>query len=388
MMIKPIYPIGIFMMICIGLWGCPDTDSGPSDMGGVFDGQTVEWDIFQTDIFETSTIDVVGKPDVQAEVDTNSPLDALEDPLCPESVICVDTFPFQHQGDTSISPISSFDAYSCASTTDESGPEVIYQVDVAQPGFLTAVVYDDTGVDVDVQILTDLDPDSCLSRGHHQAFADVPAGRFYVVVDSYANDSTVFDGPYTLEIGFTIPSQGPCTMEEGIMKRVGDGGNHLAMPATGPMVHEAHLVTAEEPPPYPNSPTDELYDHYQLSQERTGFVMYRESVWAPLEGGNFYGAGIGSTSLFPVEHEAWYVNMYWTSASRPDRGTRMILRLPDSNRAVVVAAGYETGPGNLNNIGGTCEETHFYLGTQHKSILTLGIATEETLPFGPRVCMP
>ena len=172
------------------------------------------------------------------------------------------------------------------------------------------------------------------------------------------------------------------------MERVNDGGDHLSMPATGPMVMEAHLVTQEEPPPYPTTQTEFLEDHYALSQAATGLVMHRTQKWAPLEGGNFYGAGIGSPTLFPVVDEGWYVNMYWTSSSRPDRGTRMILRLPNSDRAVVVAAGYETGPGDLANIGGTPEEPHFYLGTTHKSVLTLGIASDQQLPFGPRTCIP
>jgi hypothetical protein len=133
--------------------------------------------------------------------------------------------------------------------------------------------------------------------------------------------------------------------------------------------------------------TDELADHFALSQSRTGFVLHRTQVWAPLEGGSFYGAGIGSPTVFPVLHEGWYVNMYWRATSRPERGTRMILRDPFGGpRAVVVAAGYETGPGNLEHIGGTPEETHFYMGTRHRSAMTLGIATDQTLPYGPRVC--
>ena len=79
--------------------------------------------------------------------------------------------------------------------------------------------------------------------------------------------------------------------------------------------------------------------------------------------------------------------MYWTAAARPPRGARMILRLPDDpSRAVVVAAGYETGPGNLTHVGGTPEETHFYLGTGHLSEMTIGIAEDQALPLGPRRC--
>ena len=132
--------------------------------------------------------------------------------------------------------------------------------------------------------------------------------------------------------------------------------------------------------------TEELSEHYSLSQSQTHFVLHRSQTWAPLEGASFYGGGIGSPTLFPVVDEGWYVCMYWTKESRPERGTKMIMRLPGTDRAVVVAAGYETGPGDLTNIAGTVEETHFYLGTSHHSTLTLGIATDQVLPFGPRTC--
>ena len=36
-------------------------------------------------------------------------------------------------------------------------------------------------------------------------------------------------------------------------------------------------------------------------------------------------------------------------------------------------------------IGGTPEETHYYLGPNTVQ-WTLGIATDQTLPLGPRVC--
>ena len=79
--------------------------------------------------------------------------------------------------------------------------------------------------------------------------------------------------------------------------------------------------------------------------------------------------------------------MYWTASARPPKGTRMILqRQDDPSRAVVVAAGYETGPGDLSHVGGTPEETHYYLGTQHLDVMKLGIATDQTLPLGPRKC--
>jgi hypothetical protein len=297
---------------------------------------------------------------------------------------CVSTFPFGEDRNSSLSPRSSLDHYSCASTLNESGPEIVYRVTVPVSGFLSAAVEEQAGVDVDVHLLSSLDAAACLARGNFDAHADVGPGVYYVVIDTYGGMANA--GAFHVDIGFTVPSQGPCAMDTGTMARVGGPAGTLTMPATGNLVLEAHLVTAAEPPPYPATQTEFLAHHYALSQALTGFVMHRGEVWAPLEGGGtFYGCGIGSPTAFPLAHEAWYVNMYWALASRPAKGTRMILQVPGTSRAVVVAAGYETGPGDLTKIGGTPEETHFYLGsntTQWK----LGIATDQTLPFGPRVC--
>ncbi len=311
---------------------------------------------------------------------------------CPDGVTCVDTFPFGDDRDTTAEGTTAIPSYACSPDTDEGGPEIVYRVSVPTEGFLSAAVHVADGVDIDVQILTDFDPAapsgaSCIARGDKHAFADVPAGEVWVVADTWVSGASgPLPGAFHIDIGFIGPSEGACAMQTGTMDRVNDT-EPLDMPATGPVVLEAHLVTQEEPAPYPSTATEELAEHYALSQERTGLVMFRGEDWAPLEGGSFYGAGIGDPADLPVLDEGWYVNMYWVPASRPPKGTRMIVRLPDDpTRAVVVAAGYETGPGNLSNIGGTPEETHFYLETESGSTMTLGIAEDQTLPFGPRRC--
>ena len=321
----------------------------------------------------------------QGEIETTDIV--LEDvSTCPALMQCVNQLPAVRSGNTATEPPGVFDSYACNAAVDESGPEVVYRVHVQEAGFLSAAVYEDDGVDVDAHILSALDPSACLDRGNYNAGADVTPGDYYVVVDTYVSGGVPQSGSYRVEIGLIVPSHGACDMQTGVMERVGDNDIHLAMPATGPVVQEAHLVTQDEPPPYPSTATENLATHWTLSQTVTGLVMHRLEKWAPMEGGDYYGMGIGSPTLFPALHEAWYVNMYWTSAARPARGTRMIIRLPDSDRAVVVAAGYETGPGDLSNIGGTVEEAHFYLGTVHQSVLTLGVSTDQTLPFGPRIC--
>jgi hypothetical protein len=305
---------------------------------------------------------------------------------CPDGVTCVTTFPFSDQRDTALDGEALYESYACSPSTDESGPEIVYRVTVPEDGFLSVAVYDAAGVDIDVHVLSELDAATCIDRGDNQAASDVTAGDWWVIADTFVSSGVPQSGDFQIDIGFVAPSIGACGMEVGVMARVGDGGNSLAMPATGPMVLEAHLVTQEEPAPYPSTSTEELDAHFALSQAATGFVMYRDQVWAPLEGGSFYGAGIGSPTDFPVLDEAWYVNMYWRSAARPAKGTRMIVREPGGDRAVVVAAGYETGPGDLSRIGGTPEETHFYMGTGHLDDMQLGIATDQSLPLGPRTC--
>jgi len=76
--------------------------------------------------------------------------------------------------------------------------------------------------------------------------------------------------------------------------------------------------------------------------------------------------------------------MYWSD--RPDRGTRMLVYNPVNGRAVVTAAGYETGPGSALRIGGACEEIHDYLGTEHRSKLLMAFLVDQSLPLGPIEC--
>ncbi len=66
----------------------------------------------------------------------------------------------------------------------------------------------------------------------------------------------------------------------------------------------------------------------------------------------------------------------------------MLVFNPVNNRAVVTAAGYETGPGSALRIGGACEEVHDHLGTHHGSKLLMAslvdaIVTEKGVVLFP-----
>lgn len=306
-----------------------------------------------------------------------------------EHPIPITSFPFVDENNTAMSQERYLARYSCAEMTSEGGPEVYYVITAPGPGLLQARIDDMPGdmVDVDLHLLGSLDGGDCLARGDVTASTTLPAaGTYYLVADTWVDGSGMeLPGHYRLEVTFSEMATGRCDVrEEDILLR--NRTEPLRLPATGPVVLEAHLVTDEETFPasgWPQSFTDGIERHYELSQARTGYVMTRGEPWAPAgEGGSMYGQG--SSSKPPVDAEAWYVNMYWTT--RPANGTRMIVTNPANGRSVVAAAGYETGPGANTAIGGVAEEVHHYLGTVHRSDLTLGFAVDQTLPFGPISC--
>lgn len=117
--------------------------------------------------------------------------------------IRVDLLPFKILG-TTVDGESSINSYSCATSTDESGPEIIYRVPIEYPMKLTAWVEgDNASVDIDVHILTSLDlsgdqASSCVARGNRIAEAELDSGYAFVVVDSYSGASKA--GPFVLSI--------------------------------------------------------------------------------------------------------------------------------------------------------------------------------------------
>lgn len=125
---------------------------------------------------------------------------------CPAGLICVSTFPHDDTNTTTGASSDRFDSYSCASSTDESGPEVVYQVELPSRGVLTLELLEDemaTTADIDVHLLASLDADDCLDRGHWMAGDLLEAGTWYVVADTWVSaGGDEQDGDYTLRFGF------------------------------------------------------------------------------------------------------------------------------------------------------------------------------------------
>lgn len=373
---KRLAALGVLAALGAG-WGCGGPSQQHRDDGGLGpDGAA-----------DDAALGDAAQPDgAGADADAASDAGADAGLPCPQGLLCVDQFPYHDDNDTSTSESSLFDAYGCAPSLDESGPERIYRLTLVEDGFLSAVVPDDVpDVDIDLHLLGSLDPNDCIDRGNFHVSAHLSAGTYYLVADTWVtSDFEELSGPYALDIGFLVPTPGDCSMTTDVVERI--TGEPVTLPAVGAMVLEAHLVTVDDAfaATWPSTQTENIEDHYALSYQASQLIMARNQPWAPQESCEFGQSASGLP--LPVVDEAWYVNMLWSS--RPPKGTRMILRVPGGGPAVVVAAGYETGPGDTTHLGGTTEEAHFYLGTAHLGQLELGFAADQNLPLGPIDCGP
>ena len=114
--------------------------------------------------------------------------------------------PFGDARDTSESSSFELDVYAgCSSGADESGPEVVYRLELAEPRAIRAFVLDRAGVDVDIQLLA-IDPllgvgeDTCLERDDTLVQTTLAAGSYAIVVDTYVAGGIEQAGPYTLVV--------------------------------------------------------------------------------------------------------------------------------------------------------------------------------------------
>lgn len=272
-------------------------------------------------------------------------------------------------------------------STDESGPEQRYIFKVDEPGTVIVGTTEPSGGDVDVHLLKSLSASGCLARGDKGLSYHVDKGIYYVVVDTYQSANNA--GAYKLKVTF-LPDSGKCGLETGVMAR-SNTPSELAMPATGKVVQEAHLVTDHDQAVHgsgwwPSTKTEGLAEHKAYSAKWTGVTF--GSDWCPSgEGGCQFGQGATGKAV-PWKAEAYYVCMYWKGSSKPKPGTRFLVVNPQTGKAVVAAAGYETGPGDGSKIGGAVYEIHQKLGTSHNGTLTFGQMRSQgqSLEYGPIDC--
>ncbi len=112
--------------------------------------------------------------------------------------------------DSTIGRPSTIGSYPCAPWS-ESGPELIYRLNVATDLQLSAVLADST--DLDLFLLDDCDTDNCLVGANTNFSIDLAPGIYYLIVDS-VNDP----GRFTLELS---------TREQGVPLAVCEPGGAM-----------------------------------------------------------------------------------------------------------------------------------------------------------------
>lgn len=154
--------------------------------------------------------DTFREPDT-GEPDTGEPDPDLGDWSAP---FVIDATPFYFAGTTVGAPAAVDEYLPCGAGIDESGGELVFSGSLGAPGRLFATVGDASGddIDVDVHILTAPNANSCVARAHIAAQADLEAGPYWVVVDSWTDSGgTTYAGAFSLAIVFEPSVPGGCT---------------------------------------------------------------------------------------------------------------------------------------------------------------------------------
>jgi len=111
----------------------------------------------------------------------------------------IDVLPFVDDGDTTQSTSMQANVYNCA-TQDESGPEIVYTLTLTAATTVRARVYTDTGVDVDLQWLTQPDATHCTSRNDKTLEVVAQPGTYFISVDTFVSAGVPKPGGYRLTV--------------------------------------------------------------------------------------------------------------------------------------------------------------------------------------------
>ncbi len=136
-----------------------------------------------------------------------------QDPLLPgEDPVQALSLPFIYHDsrDTTNATSDALDSYPGYEQVDESGPEFIYQFTVDEAARLAATIAfeEPTGTDVDLHLLSVLEPAALVTRGDTALYALLEPGTYYLIVDTFADAGLPQIGPYDLTLSIRPRSLG------------------------------------------------------------------------------------------------------------------------------------------------------------------------------------
>ena len=113
------------------------------------------------------------------------------------SPFLIGSLPFTDLHDTSQSPNTTITAYpGCNATQNESGPEYVYKLTIADGIKVRALVIVPEGVDVDVHLMSGLTGADCVARHDRELTATLTAGTHYFVLDTFVPAQAPASGEY------------------------------------------------------------------------------------------------------------------------------------------------------------------------------------------------
>jgi hypothetical protein len=132
-----------------------------------------------------------------------SPLPTLQGLGTSDDPVVVDRIPFTDFRNTHDSTSDMLDVYTgCDAIQDESGPEVIYRLELEEERRLRFMVIDRSGVDVDIHILGESGAvETCIERNDVVVDRTLGPGTYTIVADSFVSESSGdLGGEYLLSI--------------------------------------------------------------------------------------------------------------------------------------------------------------------------------------------
>jgi hypothetical protein len=104
--------------------------------------------------------------------------------------------------DTTDASSAAVDAYPGFESIDESGPEYIYRFTLAEAARLSATIAfaEPSGTDIDLHLLSALEPITLVERGDNALYALLEPGTYFLIADTYASAGEPRVGPYDLRL--------------------------------------------------------------------------------------------------------------------------------------------------------------------------------------------
>jgi lysophospholipase L1-like esterase len=118
----------------------------------------------------------------------------------PNEEIVIDALPFIDGRDTRVDGATNIASYPGCTTTNESGPEVLYKFTLTQQTNLRAFVVSLGGSDIDIHLLSAPNGTDCIARNDKVIAQTLQAGTYWLSLDTYESSSAVLPGEYLLVV--------------------------------------------------------------------------------------------------------------------------------------------------------------------------------------------